>query len=114
MLVDGARQPPCKGADDGDGLGGIGDQARGGGGGYVRERGDPWEAGLSMKGRGGRIRALGRARRDMGGRWRRELDRVGVGREVRGSGGRVRGRGEVDMRKRFGRRNRSDELRRGE
>jgi hypothetical protein len=50
----------------------------------------------------------------MGGRWRRELDRVGVGREERGSGGRVRGRGEVDMRKRFGRRNRSDELRRGE
>jgi hypothetical protein len=37
----------------------------------------------------------------MGGRWRRELDRVGVGREARGSGGRVRGRGEVDMRKKI-------------
>jgi hypothetical protein len=55
-----------------------------------------------------------RARRDMGCRRRRELDRVGVGREARGSGGRARGRREVDVRKRFDRWNRSDGLRRGE
>jgi hypothetical protein len=79
--VSGAHRPPRKGADDGDRLSGIGDQTREGGGGCVRERGDAWEADLRRKGWGGRIGALGRPRRDMGGRRCRELDRVGVGRE---------------------------------
>jgi hypothetical protein len=58
--VSGAHRPPRKGADDGDRLSGIGDQAREGGGGCVRERGDAWEADLRRKGWGGRIGALGR------------------------------------------------------
>jgi hypothetical protein len=59
-LVSGAHRPPHKGADDGDGLGGIGARARGGDDGCVRKRGDLWEANLRRKGRGGRIGALGR------------------------------------------------------
>jgi hypothetical protein len=63
-LVGGARRPPCKGADNGDRLGGIGVWARRGGGGCVREQGDPWEADLRRKGRGGRIGVLGRVARE--------------------------------------------------
>jgi hypothetical protein len=117
-MVGGARRPPRKGVDDGDRLGGIEDWARGGGGGCVRERGDPWEADLRRKGWGGRIGALGRVVGEgaSGHGW---PVAQGIGSGGGGEGGdklergRARGREEVDVRKRFGRCNRSDGLRQG-
>jgi hypothetical protein len=78
---------------------------------------------LRRKGRGGPIGVLGRvAGEGTPGHGWPMAQGIGsggvgrgarVGREARGSRGRAHGHGEVDVRNIFGRRNRSDRLRRG-
>jgi hypothetical protein len=70
--------------------------------------------GKEEKGRGGHIGVLGRVAGEgaPGHGWpaAQGIGSGGVGRGARGSEGRAHGRGEVDVRKRFGRWHRSDGL----